>query len=116
MFSITNAVAQINVSGIVVDKVSNEPLTAASVIVKGADGKLKKFTSSKTNGSFEMELPSVEGCRLEVSMMSFAKQSIPLDSVSLPQIEQDVPQKEIAEYLQIDPITLCRIKKSLLKQ
>ena len=63
-----------------------------------------------------MELPSVEGCRLEVSMMSFAKQSIPLDSVSLPQIEQDVPQKEIAEYLQIDPITLCRIKKSLLKQ
>ena len=33
-----------------------------------------------------------------------------------PQIEQDVPQKEIAEYLQIDPITLCRIKKALLKQ
>ncbi|MDE7345963.1 MAG: hypothetical protein K2N48_04375 [Muribaculaceae bacterium] len=33
-----------------------------------------------------------------------------------PQIEQDVPQKEIAEYLQIDPITLCRIKKVLLKQ
>lgn len=32
-----------------------------------------------------------------------------------PQIEQDVPQKEIAEYLQIDPITLCRIKKALLK-
>ena len=33
-----------------------------------------------------------------------------------PQIEQDVPQKEIASYLQIDPITLCRIKKALLKQ
>ena len=33
-----------------------------------------------------------------------------------PQIEQDVPQKEIASYLQIDPITLCRIKKSLLKE
>ena len=33
-----------------------------------------------------------------------------------PQIEQDVPQKEIAEYLHIDPITLCRIKKALLKQ
>ena len=32
-----------------------------------------------------------------------------------PQIEQDVPQKEIAEYLQIDPVTLCRIKKALLK-
>lgn len=33
-----------------------------------------------------------------------------------PQIEQDVPQKDIAKYLQIDPITLCRIKKALLKQ
>ncbi len=31
-----------------------------------------------------------------------------------PQIEQDVPQKEIAEYLQISPIYLCRIKKDLL--
>ena len=30
--------------------------------------------------------------------------------------EQDVPQKEIAAYLQIDQITLCRIKKALLKQ
>lgn len=33
-----------------------------------------------------------------------------------PQIEQDVSQKEIAKYLQIDPISLCRIKKGLLKQ
>lgn len=33
-----------------------------------------------------------------------------------PQIEQDVPQKEIAQYLQIDPITLCRIKRRLLEQ
>ena len=32
-----------------------------------------------------------------------------------PQIEQDVPQKEIAEYLQIDPITLCRIKKGFVE-
>ena len=33
-----------------------------------------------------------------------------------PQIEQDVPQKEIAKYIQIDPITLCRIKRTLLKK
>ena len=38
-----NAVAQVNVSGKVVDAESNEPLTGASVIVKGADGKIKKF-------------------------------------------------------------------------
>lgn len=77
-------VAEVNVSGKVVDKGNDVPLTGASVIVKGADGKIKKFTSSKTDGSFEMELPSVEGSRLEVSMMGFSKQSIPLDSVSLP--------------------------------
>ncbi len=84
MFSITNAVAQINVSGIVVDKVSNEPLTAASVIVKGPDGKIKKYSTSKGDGGFAMSLPSVASCRLEVSMMGFAKNTIPLDSVSFP--------------------------------
>lgn len=31
-----------------------------------------------------------------------------------PQIEQDVPQKEIAEYLQIYPSSLSRIKKKIL--
>ncbi len=79
-----SAVAQVNVSGTVVDKDSNEPLVGASVIVKGADGKIKKYTTSKSNGGFAMSLPSVAGCRLEVSMMSFAKQSIPLDSVKFP--------------------------------
>ncbi len=79
-----SAVAQVNVSGNVVDKDSNEPLTGASVIVKGADGKIKKYATSKGDGGFAMSLPSVAGCRLEVSMMSFAKQSIPLDSVSFP--------------------------------
>ena len=73
-----------NVSGTVVDKDSNEPLTGASVIVKGADGKIKKYATSKGNGGFAMSLPSVTGCRLEVSMMSFAKKTIPLDSVSFP--------------------------------
>ncbi len=76
--------AQVNVSGTVVDKDSNEPLTGASVIVKGADGKIKKYTTSKGDGGFAMSLPSVTGCRLEVSMMSFAKKTIPLDSVSFP--------------------------------
>ena len=58
-----SAVAQVNVSGTVVDKKSNEPLTGASVIVKGADGKINKFTSSKANGGFEMSVPSVDGSR-----------------------------------------------------
>lgn len=79
-----SAVAQVSVSGTVVDKDSNEPLTGASVIVKGADGKIKKYATSKGDGGFAMSLPSVAGCRLEVSMMSFAKKTIPLDSVSFP--------------------------------
>lgn len=33
-----------------------------------------------------------------------------------PQIEQDVPQAEIAKYLHISPIHLCRIRKTLLNQ
>lgn len=79
-----SAAAQVNVTGKVIDKENNEPLVGASVIVKGADGKIKKYATSKGDGGFTMSLPSVTGCRLEVSMMSFAKKTIPLDSVSFP--------------------------------
>ncbi len=47
LFVVVSAVAQVNVSGIVVDKESNEPLTGASVIVKGADDNIKKFVRSR---------------------------------------------------------------------
>lgn len=78
------AMAQVDVRGKVIDCEANEPLVGASVIVKGADGKIKKFASTKADGTFAMQLPSVGGCRLEVTMMSFAKQSLHLDSVSFP--------------------------------
>lgn len=80
----TVAMAQLNVTGKVIDKESNEPLVGASVIVKGADGKIRKFSTSGADGHFSLTLPSVSGCRLEVAMMSFAKRSIPLDSVAFP--------------------------------
>lgn len=76
--------AQINVRGTVVDRETDEPVVGASVIVKGADGKIKKFASSKADGSFAVTMPSVSGCRLEVAMMSFARQSMPLDNVEFP--------------------------------
>lgn len=79
-----SVVAQVDVRGTVIDKEANEPLVGASVIIKGADGRIKKFASTKADGAFAMQLPSVSGCRLEVTMMSFAKQSLPLDSVSFP--------------------------------
>lgn len=84
LYVIINTMAQVNVTGRILDKENNEPLVGASVIVKGADGKIKKFTSSKSDGDFAITMPSVTGCRLEVSMMSFAKQSVALDSIGLP--------------------------------
>ena len=42
LLATVSAVAQVNVSGTVVDKANGEPLTGASVIIKGADGKIKK--------------------------------------------------------------------------
>ena len=76
--------AQVNVSGMVIDKEINEPVVGASAIIKGADNKIKKFASTKANGSFAISVPSVSDCRLEVTMMGYAKQTIPLDSVTLP--------------------------------
>ena len=84
LLATVSAVAQVDVTGKVVDKVTGEPLAGASAIVKGNDGKIKKFTTSKNDGGFTMSLPAIQGCRLEVSMMSFAKKSLLLDSVSLP--------------------------------
>ncbi len=84
LFAAVSAMAQVNVSGTVVDKENREPLTGASVIIKGTDGKIKKFSTSKKDGAFAMSVPSVAGCRLEVSMMSFAKKTIPLDGATFP--------------------------------
>lgn len=76
--------AQVNVYGTVIDREAREPLAEASVIIKGMDGKIKKFEYTKSNGEFSIIIPSVSGCRLEVMMMGFVKQSLPLDSVSFP--------------------------------
>ncbi|MCH5243170.1 MAG: TonB-dependent receptor [Muribaculaceae bacterium] len=78
------AVAQIDVKGRVIDAETKEVLVGASVIIKGADGKIKKYSSSKANGDFTMTVPSIDDCRLDVTMMGFEKLSIPLDSVTFP--------------------------------
>ena len=79
-----NAVAQVNVTGTVIDKENNEPLAGASVIIKGVDGKIKKFVTSKADGGFAMTVQAIDSCRLEVAIMGFEKQSIPLDNVTFP--------------------------------
>ena len=79
-----SAAAQVDVRGRVVDRADGEPLVGASVIIRGADGKMRKFATSKADGGFALQLPSVKGCRLEVAMMNFARRSLPLDSVTFP--------------------------------
>lgn len=79
-----DALAQVNVYGTVIDREVGEPLADASVIIKGKDGKIKKFEYTKSNGKFSIKMPSVSGCILEVTMMGFVKQLLPLDSILFP--------------------------------
>ncbi len=83
--------AQTNVSGLITDRETNEPIIGASLIIKSADGKIKGFATSKADGRYTIKVPSMPGSRLEVNMMSYVKQSIPLDSVTLPLDIQMVP-------------------------
>lgn len=76
--------AQTTVSGIVVEKDNGNPLPGASVVIKNAEGKIKKFTSTKTDGSFSITLAANEDMTLEVSMISFAKQILPLNEAKSP--------------------------------
>lgn len=78
------AMAQTNIRGTVIDREANEPVVGASVVVKGVDGKIKKFTSTNADGGFAISMPTIAGGRLEVSMIGFAKQSVALDSVTFP--------------------------------
>lgn len=75
---------RIDVSGHVLDASDSTPLRGATVTVKDRQGKIRKFAVSKSDGSFLISPDSVEGCLLEVSMLNFAKESLPLDSIDLP--------------------------------
>jgi len=77
-------VAQINVSGVVVEKGTNEPLTGASVILRNAQGKIKKYATSNAKGEFSISTPEIKGYTLDVSMISFAKQTVRLDNIQMP--------------------------------
>ena len=78
------SMAQLNVSGVVVEEGSNDPLTGASVILRNAEGKIKKYATSDANGKFSISTPETKGYTLDISMMGFAKQTVRLDSAQLP--------------------------------
>lgn len=78
------AVAQVNVRGTVIDREDNTPLAGASVIVKDANDKIVKFASTPSDGTFALQITPATGFRLEMAMMGYAKQSMPIDSISFP--------------------------------
>ena len=65
--------AQTNVSGNVVDAERNEPLVGASIIIKDDNGKIIKFTTTKDDGTYTMQLSSATDGILEVVMMGYKK-------------------------------------------
>lgn len=79
-----NMAAQLSVSGTVVEAGTHEPLTGASVILRNAEGKISKYGSTDAAGKFAISTTTIQGHTIEVSMMSFAKQTVELDSASLP--------------------------------
>jgi hypothetical protein len=63
--------AQTNVSGNVVDAERNEPLAGASIIIKDDHSKIIKFTTTKDDGTYTMQLSSATDGILEVVMMGY---------------------------------------------
>ena len=85
LFSISaDALADVTVCGKVVDASNDRALSRASIILKGDDGKIKKFSTSGSDGKFSMSVPSVNGCTLEVSVMGFARRTFQTDTLTFP--------------------------------
>ena len=76
--------AQVEISGTICAGDTGEPMRGVSAVVRDADGKIKKFASTDSEGKFKIRVPTVEGYSLEVSMISFAKQTIPLAGATFP--------------------------------
>lgn len=80
-----NAAAQSPITGIVVDDADGEPMAGVSVTIRDSIGKIKRFSTTKADGVFKLKAPdSSVGCRIEASLVGYARQSYPLDSISFP--------------------------------
>ena len=60
--------AQTNVSGNVVDAESYEPLVGASIIIKDDNGKIIKFTTTKDDGTYTLQLSSCFGDHIVINI------------------------------------------------
>ncbi len=72
------------VSGTVISADDDLPIAGATVMLRGTDNKIKKYASTSTEGLFSIEAAATQGCTVEVSMIGYAKQSVKLDSATMP--------------------------------
>ena len=115
IFVAINAVAQVNVCGKVIGKDNELPLTGASVIVKDTEGKIKKYTSSKANGNYELNMNLMMGQfqQLYDHFLEFCSHTTAQRYLRLlhryPRITEIASYVDIVSYLNISRRQLQRI-------
>ena len=70
--------AQTKLTGRVTDGQSGRPLAKVVVSVKTNEGKTKAYGQTKTDGTYTIATPVIEGCRLHFSIIGYKKQSLEL--------------------------------------
>lgn len=84
-FLLIESVAQVNITGTVIDKEDRQPLPNAIVILKNTEkGNAVKFVQADTEGKFTLSTTENESgqCYLSISMMSYKTQQLPLNGKS----------------------------------
>lgn len=99
--SIVASAQQIRLTGVVKEQESNQPIAGVMVTIRpSGESKIVKYTQTKADGTFTLELTSFpENHVLHFSMMSFAPQSMPLEKertiYNVQLIEQATRLKEV---------------------
>jgi len=79
-----SGIAQVKISGIVIEKATDEPLAGASVIFRNSEGKIRKYATSNAKGEYMISVADTAGCSIDVSMIGFAKQTVRLNGQEPP--------------------------------
>lgn len=95
------ASAQKKLTGRLVEKQTNEALAGANVMVKNAEGKLVKFTTTREDGTFLLKLSTwSKGMTIHVSMVGMKTYSAPLsENTSKLDIRMEEDTQELKEVI-----------------
>ena len=105
-----SAFAQKEVTGRLTDKQTGEALAAANVMVKNAEGKLVKFTTTREDGSFQIKLSAwSKGMTIHVSMVGMKTYVAPLPEETS---RLDIRMEEDAQELKEVIVKAGRIRES----